>query len=57
MIEKIFYYILIAYTVVSLSTIGFFICFALYAKWETAKHRKKIDEMLASKSDIEYEGW
>jgi cell division protein FtsL len=57
MFEKMFYSLWIVYTVVSLSTIGLFVCFALYAKWENAKHRKKIDEMLSRKTDLEDESW
>ncbi len=57
MIEKIFYSLWVIYTVASLSGFVFLFAFALYAKWENARHRKKIDEMLARKSDLEDEGW
>jgi hypothetical protein len=53
----ILYSLWIAYTVGSLSIIAFLIVFSLYAKWENAKHRKKIDEMLSRKTDLEDEGW
>ena len=57
MFEKIFYSLWILYTAVSLTVIGLVAILALYAKWENAKHRKKIDEMLARKNDLEDESW
>ena len=57
MFEKILYSLWVLYTVGSLSIIGLFIAFALFAKWENAKHRKKIDEMFKTKSSLEDEGW
>jgi hypothetical protein len=57
MFEMIFYSLWILYTAVSLTVIGLVAILALYAKWENAKHRKKIDEMLARKNDLEDESW
>ena len=57
MIITIFYSLWVLYTVGSLSIIGLFFAFALYAKWENAKHKKKLDEMFKTKSNLEDEGW
>jgi hypothetical protein len=57
MFEKIFYFLWITYTALSLSGFAFLFCLGMYAKWENAKHRKKLDEMFAKKSSLEDEGW
>ena len=57
MFEKILYSLWVLYTCVSLSGFAFLFCFGMYAKWENAKHRKKINEMLTKKSSLEDEGW
>jgi uncharacterized membrane protein len=57
MIGTILYSLWVIYTIASLSGFVFLFAFALFAKWENAKHRKKIDEMFKAKSNLEEEGW
>ena len=57
MFTTIFYSLWILYTAVSLTVIGLVTILALYAKWENAKHKKKLDEMFKTKSNLEDEGW
>ena len=57
MIGTILYSLWVLYTVGSLGIIFFLLAFGIFAKWENAKHRKKIDEMLKAKSNLEEEGW
>jgi hypothetical protein len=57
MIGTILYSLWVIYTIASLSGFAFLIAFGIFAKWENAKHRKKLDEMLRAKSNLEEEGW
>lgn len=57
MFITIFYSLWVLYTVGSLGIILFLLAFGLFAKWENAKHRKKLDEMFKANSNLEEEGW
>ena len=58
MLITILYSLWIAYTVGSLSIIGFLTILSIYAKWENKKHREKLDKLLSqNKTDLEEDSW